>query len=50
MKRNRDKDVLGNEKGVLGKEKYALGSESDRYFVTKFESYNIFYFGMELVC
>ena len=44
--RNRDRDVLGKEKGVLGEEKGALGSESVKYFRTKFEFYNVFYFGL----
>jgi hypothetical protein len=38
-------DILGEEKGVLGEEKGALGSESVKYFGTKFESYDVLYFG-----
>jgi len=38
---------LEKEKGVLRGKKGALASENDNYFVTKFESYNINYFGIE---
>jgi hypothetical protein len=49
MERNRDRDMLVKENGISKEEKDALESKNDNYLWTKFESYNIRYFGTERV-
>jgi hypothetical protein len=46
--RDGDRDVYG-KKGILEKEKCALGCYKVKYFGTKFESYEVMYFGNERI-
>jgi hypothetical protein len=45
LKKTRDRDILKKIKKLLGEEKCALENENDNHFGTKFEFYNVGYFG-----